>query len=146
MKKYVVKLIPKERKRLLAIVNKGKNKASVIRDAHILLKSDEGQTDQSIAKKLYISEDTVSRTRQRFCEEGIVAALTDKPHPGREPKLDAKPEAYLVALACSDPPAGQAKWTMELLARRLVADGLVDRIAPDTVRLVLKKTNSSPGK
>ena len=146
MKKYVVKLTPKERKSLLAVVNKGKNKASVIRRAHILLKSDEGQTDQAIAAMLYVSEDTVSRTRQRFCDEGLEAALADKPRPPREPKLDAKQEAYLIALACSDPPAGQAKWTMELLAQQFVADGLVESIAPDTVRLVLKKTNSSPGK
>jgi len=146
MKKYVVKLTPKERKRLLAVVNKGKNKASVIRRAHILLKSDEGQTDQTIADMLYISEDTVSRTRQRFCDDGLAAALADKPCPPREPKLDTKQEAYLIALACSDPPAGQAKWTMELLAQQLVTDGMVDTIAPDTVRLVLKKTNLSPGK
>jgi transposase len=146
MKKYVVKLTPKERKSLLAVVNKGKNKASVIRRAHILLKSDEGQTDQAIAEMLYVSEDTISRTRQRFCDEGLEVALADKPRPPREPKLDAKQEAYLIALACSDPPAGQAKWTMELLAQQLVTDGLVESIAPDTVRLVLKKTNSSPGK
>ncbi len=146
MKKYVVKLTPKERKRLLAVVNKGKNKACVIRRAHILLKSDEGRTDQAIADMLYISEDTVSRTRQRFCDDGLEAALADKPRPPRDPKLDAKQEAYLIALACSDPPAGQAKWTMELLAQQLVTDGMVDSIAPETVRLVLQKTNSSPGK
>ena len=129
------------------VVNKGKNKACVIRRVHILLKSDEGQTDQAIAAMLYVSEDTVSRTRQRFCgDEGLEAALTDKPRPPRRPKLDAKQEAYLIALACSDPPAGRAKWTMELLAQQLVMDGLVESIAPDTVRLVLKKTNSSPGR
>ena len=146
MKKYGVKLTPKERKGLLAVVNKGKNKASVIRRAHILLKSDEGQTDQSIADMLYSSEDTVSRTRHRFCDDGLEAALVDKPRPLREPKLDTQQEAYLIALACSDPPAGQAKWTMELLAQQLVTDGMVESIAPDTVRLVLKKTNLSPGK
>lgn len=94
MKQYVVKLTLKERKSLLVAVNKGKNKASVIRRAHILLKNNEGQTDQAIAAMLYVSEDTVSRTRQRFCDEGLEAALAAKPYPPREPKLDAKQEAY----------------------------------------------------
>lgn len=145
MKKYVVKLTTQERKKLLAIVSKGKNKASVIRRAHILLKSDEGKTDQEIAEILYSSEDTVSRTRQRFYEKGLQAALDDKPHPGSESKLDDGQEACLVALACSDPPAGRKRWTLELLAKQLVKDGIVEGISPETVRLMLKKTNSSLG-
>ncbi|HEX3054442.1 MAG TPA: helix-turn-helix domain-containing protein [Aggregatilineaceae bacterium] len=68
-------------------------------------------------------------------------ALEDKPHPVPEPKLDDSQTAYLVALACSEPPAGQARWTMELLATRLVEDGIVEHISAETVRLVLKKTN-----
>jgi transposase len=140
-KKHVVKLTPKERKRLLAMVRQGKNKAAVIQRAHILLKSDEGKTDREISEWLYISEQTVRRTRVRYAEGGVGEALEDKPHPGREPKLDDTQTAYLVALACSDPPAGQAQWTMELLAEQLVTDGIVERISPETVRLVLKKTN-----
>lgn len=145
MKKYIVKLTAKERKTLLALVRKGQNKASVIQRAHILLKSDEDQTDQSIAETLYMSEDTVARTRQRFCEGGLETSLTDKPHPGSESKLDDGQEAYLVALACSDAPQGRQRWTLELLANQLVADAVVDAISTETVRLVLKKTNSSLG-
>lgn len=140
-KKHVVKLTPKERKRLLAIVGKGKNKAAVIQRAHSLLKSDEGKTDSEISEMLYISEQTVRRTRVRYAEGGLTEALEDKPHPVPEPKLDDNQMAYLVALACSEPPAGQARWTMELLATRLVEDGIVEHISAETVRLVLKKTN-----
>jgi len=145
MKKYVVKLTPQQRKKLLAIVSKGKNKASVIRRAHILLKSDEGKTDQEIVEILYSSEDTVSRTRLKFYEEGLEAALEDKPHPGSESKLDDGQEAYLVALACSDPPVGRKRWTLELLAKQMIKDGMVEGISPETIRLMLKKTNSNLG-
>lgn len=145
MKKHIVKLTSKERKKLLAIVGKGKNKASVIQRAHILLKSDEGKTDERIAELLYISDDTVGRIRQRFCKEGLDAALIDRPHPGSESKLDDGQEAYLVALTCSDPPAGRERWTLERLAKQLVADEIVEKISSETVRLVLKKTNSSLG-
>ena len=139
MKKYIVKLTPKERKTLLAIVGKGKNKASMIQRAHILLKSDEGKTDETIAELLYISDDTVARTRQRFCENGLDTALNDLAHPGSEGKLDDGQEAYLVALACSDAPEGRQRWTLELLTRQLVDDGIVEKISTETVRLVLKK-------
>jgi transposase len=145
MKKYVVKLTTKERKKLLAMVSKGKNKASVIRRAHILLKSDEGKRDQEIVEMLYSSEDTVSRTRQQFYEEGLETALEDKPHPGSERKLDDGQEACLVAIACSDPPAGRKRWTLELLVKQMVKDGIVEGISPETIRLMLKKTNSSLG-
>ena len=146
MKKYNVNLPEDYRKKLLAMVRKGKNKASVIQRAHILLKSDEGKTDEEIASVLYISDDTVARTRQRFCQEGLEAALNDKPHPGSESKLDEGQEAYLVALVCSNAPEGQHRWTLELLAKQLVSDGIVDSISTETVRLILKKTNSSLGR
>jgi transposase len=140
-KKHVIKLTSKERKKLLGMVRQGKNRAAVIQRAHILLKSDEGKTDQAISEMQYISEQTVRRIRIKFCELGLEGALEDKPHPPPETKLDEQQSAYLVALACSDPPAGQAKWTMELLAKRLVDDGVVDSISAETVRLRLKKTN-----
>ena len=140
-KKYVVELTPKERSHLLAVVSKGKNKAQVIRRAHILLKSDEGKTDKEIAELLYISEDTVERTRACFWQEGVLAALDGKPIPGQEEKLDEVQEAYLTAIACTEPPDGRSRWTLELLARRMVADGIVDSLSPTTVRLMLKKRN-----
>jgi transposase len=144
-KKHVVKLTPKERRRCIAIVSKGRNKAAVIRRAHILLKSAEGKTDGEISELLYISEETVRRVRVRFCAEGLEEALEDKPHPKPEPKLDNEQEAYLIALTCSQPPAGQKRWTAELLIQQLVNEGIVDSVSPTTVRRLLKKTFSSPG-
>ena len=140
-KKYVVELTPKERSHLLAVVSKGKNKAQVIRRAHILLKSDEGKTDKEITELLYVSEDTVERTRACFWQEGVLAALDGKPIPGQEEKLDEVQEAYLTAIACTEPPDGRSRWTLELLARRMVTDGIVDSLSPTTVRLMLKKRN-----
>ena len=140
-KKYIVELTPKERSHLLAIVSKGKNKAQVIRRAHILLKSDEGKTDKEISELLYISADTVERRRACFWQEGVQAAVEGKPIPGQEGKLDEVQEAHLTGIACTEPPDGRSRWTLELLAKRMVADGIVDTISPTTVRLTLKKTN-----
>ena len=146
MKKHEVALLPHEKKKLKAIVSTGQNKATVIRRAHILLKVDEGKTDGEIGQMLYVSEQTIRRTRLRYEKEGLQAALEDMPHPKPEPKLDEQKEAHLVAVACSTPPAGRARWTLELLVQRLKEDGIVSEIAPETVRLVLKKTNSNPGR
>ena len=139
--KHEVHLKDEERRKLLAIVSKGRNKAVVIQRAHILLKVDEGKTDAEISQMLYASEQTIRRTRLRFAQEGLQAALEDKPHPATGSELDEKQEARLIALACSDPPAGQARWTLELLTQEMLRDGIVTRISPETVRLLLKKTN-----
>ena len=139
-KEYVVKLASKERQKLMAIVNKGQNKAAVIRRAHILLKSDEGKSDRIISELLYMHADSVRNTRKRFVEDGLQAALEDKAGPKREPKLNEQQQAYLVAIACGQPPEGQARWTLELLVAQLVKDGVVEGISPETVRLALKKT------
>ena len=145
-KKHKVKLNSEEREKLLVFISTGHHKASVIRRAHILLKTDEGKTDAEISDVLYISEQTVRRTRLRYSEEGLESALQDKSHPERGSKLDEEKEAYLIALACSNPPSGRKRWTLELLAEHLVSDGIVEQIAPETVRLTLKKTVSSLGK
>jgi transposase len=139
-KKHKVELSPEIRENLLALISTGRHKASVIRRAHILLKTDEGKTDAEISEALYISEQTVRRIRLRYVEEGLESALQDKPHPERGLKLDEEKEAYLIALACSEPPSGQKRWTLELLAKQLVSDGIVKQIVPETVRLTLKKT------
>lgn len=145
MEKHGIKLTSKERDKLVAIVSKGRNKASYIQRAHILLKSDEGKTDAQISDWLYVSEQTIRRTRLRFCEDGLDAALEDKERAGRERALNEQQVAYLVALACSNPPQGRERWTVELLTSQLIADGIVERVSVETVRLVLEKTNSSPG-
>jgi transposase len=144
-KVYHVDLTPKQRKHLQKTVCVGSNKAKVITRAHILLKSNEGKTDKEIAALLYIDEETVRRTRQRFWNEGMEAALNGNPYPPPAPKLTDEQEAYLVALACSDPPAGHAQWTIELLVERMMADNIVLSISREKVRLTLKKTTSSRG-
>jgi transposase len=145
MQKHEVALLPNEKKKLKAIVSSGQNKAVVIRRAHILLKADEGKTDAEISAILYVSEQTIRRTRLRYATKGLLVALEDKPHPKPAPKLNEEQEAHLVAVTCSAPPAGHVRWTLELLQERLIQDGLVSGIAPETVRLLLKKTNSSLG-
>jgi transposase len=144
--KHEVHLLEVERKKLLAIISRGRNKAVVIQRAHILLKVDEGKPDAEISQLLYVSDQTIRRTRIRFAQDGLQAALEDKPHPAPGSELDEKQEARVIALACSEPPAGRARWTLELLTQEALKDGIVAHISPETVRLLLKKTNSNPGK
>ena len=144
--KHEVHLIETERKKLLAIISTGRNKAVVIQRAHILLKADEGKTDADISQMLYVSEQTIRRTRLRFAQEGSQAALEDRPHPATGSELDEKQEARIIALACSEPPTGQARWTLELLTQEVLKDGIVTHLSPETVRLLLKKTNSNLGR
>jgi len=146
MEKHCVTLTDKERRKLVAIVTKGRNKASYIQRAHNLLKSADGKTDAEISQWLYVSESTVRRTRLRFCEAGIEAALEDEAPAEREPLLTEQQEGHVVALACSKPPDGRERWTLELLTERLIADGVVDRISVESVRLLLQKNISSPGR
>ena len=144
--KHEVHLTETERRKLIAIVSRGRNKAVVIQRAHILLKVDEGKTDAEISQLLYVSEQTIRRVRLRFAEAGLPVALEDKPHASTGTELEEEQEARLIALACSEPPAGRARWTLELLVQEMLKDGIVTRVSPETVRLLLKKTNSSLGK
>lgn len=145
MEKRAIHLLPTEREKLSKLVRNGKIQADVVKRAYMLLHSDTGLTDGAIAEFLFCNADTVRRVRIRYLTEGLEAALADKPHPGRESSLNAHQEAYLIALACSDPPAGQVRWTLELLAQRLIAEEQVATISPETVRLTLKKTNLNLG-
>lgn len=144
--KHAVHLQAEERQKLIRVVSTGRNKAVVIQRAHILLKVDEGKTDAEISQLLYLSEQTIRRTRLRFVQEGWQAALADKPHPAPGSALDEKQEARVIALACSEPPAGRVRWTLELLTQAIVNEGIVSKISPETVRLLLKKINSNPGR
>jgi transposase len=114
--------------------------------AHILLRADEGETDEAIAASLHIHRTTVERIRQRFVEGNLEGALSERTRPGGKPKLDHKQEARLIATACSTPPEGQKRWTLQLLADELVALEVVDTISDETVRRTLKKTFSNPGR
>jgi transposase len=144
-KLYVVNVSAEERTQLLELTRRGTTRARRLRRAQILLAAAEGATDATIAATLHVAPTTVERTRQRFVHAGMVGALNERPRPGARAKLDGKAEAYLVALACSDPPEGHAHWTMQLLADRLVALDQVAAISDETVRRTLKKTMSSRG-
>jgi hypothetical protein len=150
-KKYIVTLTADEREHLGGLVSAGKRSALTLTRARILLKADQAPggpawDDARIADALDCGQRTIERVRQRFVEHGLERALGRKPQdrPSRERKFDGAAEARLIALACSEPPAGRARWTMKLLADRLVELEVFDAVSDETVRRVLKKTNSSP--
>ncbi len=118
---------------------KGRAAARTVTRAHILLLAHEDMRDKDVAAALHIGVSTVQRTRKRFAEGGLEDALYDRPHPGAERKLDGKQSAFLVALACSDPPAGRARWTLHLLADKMVELEIVDSLSHETVRQELKR-------
>src|SRR5687767_9377029 len=144
-KKYRVELTTEEREQLDGLLTRGKVGARVSARARILLHAAEGATDEAIAAAVRVGEATVERTRQKFVEGGVDWALHERPRPGGRRKLDGKQEAFLVATACSTPPDGRPRWTMQLLADRLVAVQLVDSLSDETVRRTLQKTRSSRG-
>ena len=150
-KKYRIELTAEEQQELKALVSKGRAAAYKQTHARILLLSDEarkdgGMTDEEVARSLQIASATVERVRRGCVEEGIEAALGCREQQRRRPKkLDGAAEAHLIALSCGEPPEGRARWTLRLLADRLVECELVDSIHPETVRKTLKKTNSSLG-
>ena len=147
-KKYIVRLSGEERVRLQALISKGEAAAYKIRHANILLTADaDGPSwkDERIAKAFGCHVHTVENVRSRFVLQGLEAALGRKKQacPSRERKLDGEGEARLIAVACSEPPEGRDRWTLELLADELVRLEVVDSISLQTVRRTLKKTNFS---
>ncbi len=143
-KKYLVDLTADERESLRQLVRRGKHSSRKVTRARILLLATEGATDEQIVAALSIGVATVERTRKRFVEEGL-ECLTERPRRGPARKLTGKQEAHLVAVACSTPPEGRARWTLSLLADKVVELKFATTVARETVRQVLKKTNSNPG-
>ena len=143
-KKYIVALSEAEREELEQLLRSGKHASRKLTRARILLKAAAGCRDEEIIAALGVGRATVERVRQRFVERGL-DALNDGPRPGKRPKLDPKSEARLIAEACSEAPEGRARWTLQLLSDRVVALGLTDSYTAESVRKVLKKTNSSRG-
>ena len=152
MKKYNVTLTQEEREELLSITRKGKHTSKKVIHALILLNCDEGEfsdkvKNKDVAKVLNIGHRTIDRVKKKFVEEGYEAALTNKPTSRiYERKVDGDIEAHLVALSCSEPPEGFSRWTLRMLADKMVALDYIDEISHEAVRRVLKKTNLSPGK
>ena len=153
MKRYVVTLDLSERQRLSEITRKGSHSSQKVINAMILLNCDEGQfnerraTGDTVAEVLQVSPRKVDRVKRRFVEEGLEIALGGRQ--GRreyyERKVDGDFEAHLIALSCSEPPAGHAQWSLRLLAQRVVELNYIDSVSHETVRRVLKKTKSSHG-
>lgn len=140
-KMYLINLSDKERHLLLEMTRKGEIKARKFKRAMILLKADEGLTDQQIMGALSVSRPCVERVRKRFVVDGIERALNEDPRPGQKRKLDGRAEATLIATACSEAPDGHEHWSLRLLAGKLVQLGVVDTISHETVRRTLKKTS-----
>jgi len=143
-KKYIVDLSADEREQLHQLIKRGKPSARKVTRARILLHASDGLTDEQIGAALNTGSATIERTRRRFVEEGL-GCLNERARPGQRRKLSGKQEAHLIAVACTPAPDGQARWTLQLLADKVVELKYADSIARETVRQVLKKTNSSRG-
>jgi transposase len=150
VKKYIVTLTAEERQYLEQFTTTGRHAAYQINHARILLKADRNQpngswVDEEIKAAFEVSIRTIERVRQRFVEDGMEVALKRRPGAGRKPQLTGEVEAHLIALRCSDAPAGQGRWTLRLLAERMVELDYVDHISHESVRDILKKTNCNLG-
>lgn len=150
MKRYVVELTREERRSLRDLVKGGKSAAFRIKRANILLRVDEGKhgpgwTDEQVAEAFDCGTATIERLRKRCVELGTSGALEREKRGPQQGKLDGDAEAVLIATACSDPPAGREKWTVRLLAAKLVELGVVDSCSHMTVQRAMKKTNLSRG-
>lgn len=138
-KKYIVELTEEEREQLRALTNRRAVAVRRHKRARALLGADAGETDAAIAATVGMHAVTIEQLRKRCVEEGLEAALRERPRPGAARKLDGRGEAHLLALACTQPPEGRKRWTMQLLADRLVEREVVDSISDETIRRTLKK-------
>ena len=142
---HSVKLKDEEREDLNRYLRKGKSSARSLTRARILLLADEGRDDEEITEALKVSKSTVSRIRKRYCECGLDSALHEKARSGAPPKIDGRIEAQLTLLACSEPPDGRSRWTVRLLADRLVDMEVVEAISHMSVQRLLKKMKLNLG-
>jgi transposase len=152
MKKLTIELSQEQRQALEDIISKGKERARKIMHAHVLLKADSGPqgpnwSDQHIQEAFGVGASTIWRLRRRVVEKGLDDALNRRPQPERpeKRKVNGQQEAYLLALTCSQAPAGRKHWTLRLLADKMVALGYSEPISHKTVWVVLKKMNSNRG-
>jgi len=142
--RYRITLTPEECEQLRSLVQSGKGRFRRLKRAQILLAASSGSSDATIAKNVAVSASTVYRTKRRFVEEGLEAALSEEPRPGADRKLAAKEEALLIATACSAPPAGRARWTLALLADAMVRLTKHDSLSSETIRRRLAENELKP--
>jgi transposase len=139
-KNYSVTLKEGDKAKLQQYLRKGVASTRSLTRARILLMTNEGRSDKDIQNTLKVSRSTICRIRKRYCTVGLEFAIFERPRSGAPIKIDGRVEAQLTLLACSDPPEGRSRWTLELLADRVVELGKVDSISPMSVHRVLKKT------
>lgn len=144
-KQFRINLKDQERQKLQKIVRSGKDKARKITRGRILLLADgpDGKTDQEISDALNVCLATIFNIRRRYCQEGLERAIGEGARSGQPPKFKGKAAAKITAIACSAPPEGQARWSLRLLADRVVELKIVESISHQSVRNILKKTNSN---
>jgi Homeodomain-like domain len=152
MQKYTIELTAAQRQELEQVINAGQARARKIMHAHIILKSDSGEygpkwSDEAIQQAFGVGESTIVRVRKRCVEEGFAEALNRRPQPPRPEKriLNGRHEAYLIALSCGEKPAGRERWSVRLLAHKMVEVGYIEQVGRETVRMMVKKMNSNPG-
>lgn len=144
-KLHIVHLKEQEREELNQYIRKGKSSARSLTRARILLLADDGKDDKAIAETLKVSKSTINRIRTRYCDSNLESALHEKARSGAPSKIDGRIEAELTLLACSDPPDGRSKWTVRLLADKLVEMKVVDSISHMSVQRLLKKMRLNLG-
>jgi DNA-binding transcriptional MocR family regulator len=149
-KQHHIHLTPAQRAEAQAVLDRGHAAALTARHARMLLEADEAvrrpvRSDRQVAEVCGVSPRTVARVRERFATRGFAVALQGRPHPGATPKLSADQEARLIALACSPPPDGRVRWSVRLLAERVVTLEAMPPMGRELVRTTLKKTASSRG-
>jgi transposase len=144
MKEHIVRLKDEARQQLQHWVQSGTRSVHVVRRALILLKSDEGLTDDEIAEHVGCTDRTVRNVRKRCCTEGVERAVYDAPRSGAPPTFSARQRQQVVALACTEPPEGRTRWTLELLCEQSVQRGYVDSVSKSEVALWLKEHDMKP--
>lgn len=148
MIKYRIRLLSEERAELVAKVQKGKATLKTVHKAYVLLASDEAverQSEADIATTYCLSIRSVERMRKDFCERGMAVFIPKQRQPRSDKKLTGEVEAHLIAIVCSEPPAGESRWKLQAIAERLVELGVVESLSHTSVATVLKKMNSSLG-
>ena len=140
-KQYKVELSQEERSQRTRLTTQGTEKVRKVKPAKILLLADEGKKDEEIAERVEVSVGTVERIRKRYAQEGLEGAVNEKPRSGRPIGISAQTRAKITALACTDAPEGRARWTLRLLADKVVELEYIDSISYQSVRNILKKTN-----
>ena len=144
MKEHVVCLTDEARSSLQELVRAGTRSVRVVRRVQVLLKSDEGLTDEEIAEHVGVTVRTIAKIRKRFCQEGWERAVFDAPRSGKPPVFTVKQQQQVIALACTDPPAGHVRWTLELLRQEAVTRGFVSSVSTSEVSLWLHEHDLKP--